>query len=121
MCGMSGISGTFSPDLLFLSPANSRAMEDFIPLIPHIPHPSGETASRSQSSNLLTDTQIAGYDVSAIYAWLIRHPMACLNNIGEADTARLLRALQTVLVETTREIFRDGSPEERENRLAPET
>ena len=87
MCGMSGISGMFSPDLLFLPPANSRAMGGFIPLIPH---PVGETASRHQGSNLLTDTQIASYcaawvtffcevrhlAVSAIYACLIRYSMA---------------------------------------------
>ena len=103
----------FSPDLLFLPPANSRAMGGFIPLIPLIPHPVGETASRHQGSNLLTDTQIAGYDVSAIYAWLIRHSMACLDNIGEAGTARLLRTLWAILIDATRKAFRDDTPEER--------
>ena len=102
MCGMSGISGMFSPDLLFLPPANSRALGGFIPLIPHIPHPSGETASRSQSLNLLTDTQIAGYDMSAIY---------------EAGTARLPRTLRAILIDTTRKAFRDDTPEERAARL----
>jgi hypothetical protein len=45
----------------------------------------------------------------------------CRDQAGDTDTARLLRALQTVLVETTHEVFRDDTPAERENRLAPET
>ena len=49
------------PRLTFLPSANSRAMGGFIPLIPHIPHPPGETIGRHQGSNLLTDTQIASY------------------------------------------------------------
>lgn len=77
MCGMSGISGMFSPDLLFLPSANSRAMGGFIPLIPLIPHPTGETASRRQGSNRLTDTQSASHDVPAIYAWFVPYSMAC--------------------------------------------
>ena len=39
--------------LAFFSPANSRAMGDFIPLIPlipHIPHLSSETASRQREA-----------------------------------------------------------------------
>ena len=40
-----------------------------------------------------------------------------LEAVGESETARLLRALQPLLAETTHEVFRDDAPAERENRL----
>jgi hypothetical protein len=57
-------------------------MRGFIPLIPLIPHLSGETASRR-----------------------------------EAGTARLLRTLRAILIDTTRKAFPDDTPEERAARL----
>jgi len=42
-----------------------------------------------------------------------------LEAAGESETARLLRALQPVLADTTHEVFRADTPSERENRLLP--
>jgi len=42
-----------------------------------------------------------------------------LEAAGESETARLLRALQPVLADTTHEVFRADTPAERENRLLP--
>src|SRR4029077_5481919 len=42
-----------------------------------------------------------------------------LEAAGEGETARLLRALQPIIAETTHEVFRDDTPAERENKLLP--
>jgi hypothetical protein len=42
-----------------------------------------------------------------------------LEAAGEGETARLLRALRPVLADTTHEVFRGATPEERENMLLP--
>ena len=41
----------------------------------------------------------------------------CLDNIGEAGMARLLRTLRAILIDTTRKAFRDDTLEERAARL----
>ena len=76
---------------------------------------SARTAHSTRSSQLERATGSKREDEKGGLERVASHLVAA----GEGETARLMRALQPVLAETTHEVFRDDTPAERENRVLP--